>query len=232
MKNKYNLKFLQIPFEVKASKDTDELIIEGYGAVKNNVDSSNEVITDGAFTKTLKEMGDRVAFCYQHDIRQPVGKIIEIFEDSKGLRIKVRISDSETSIKTKIREGILNEMSIGYVVMDAKAGQVSGKDVYLLTEIKLYEISLVTIAANKLALIDSVKGDGESNHEYILNEFDRIIANEKNREKKFEIMLLKTLVSEILPQEKAESTEENNKPEVKKDFAILFDMNLFTNKLI
>jgi len=231
MKNKYNLKFLNIPFEIKSEKDGNELIIKGYGAVKNNIDSSDEVITDGAFTKTLKEMGDRVAFCYQHDIRQPIGKIISIEEDAKGLKIEVRISDSETSIKTKIREGILKEMSIGYVAMDVKAGEKNGKQVLMLTEIKLYEISLVTIAANKLALIEGIKGDGESNIEYINNEFDRILANEKNREKKFEIMLLKTLVNEVLPQEKAESTEPINEPETRHDFAILFDSNLFTNKL-
>ena len=228
---KLQLKFLNIPFVTKGAKEENgEMIIEGYGAVKNNVDSSNELITDGAMTKTLLEQGDRIALCYQHDIRTPIGKIIEIREDEKGLFIRARISDSEEKIKTKIREGILKEMSIGYVVLDAKTGKKDDMSVIFLTELKIYEVSLVTRAANNMALIDGFKGEaGETNMEVIEAEIDRILANEKNKEKKFDILMLKALIMEVLPVE--ETTEKKDEPQVKSDCAILFNSDLFTNKI-
>jgi len=217
---KRELKFLNIPFEVKADSDK-ELIIEGHGAVKGNIDSYKDVIVDGAFTKTIEQRGERIAFCLQHDIRNPIGKIQEIKEDGKGLFLKVRISDSEGDIKTKIREGILKEMSIGYSTVDAKAGEVGGEDVTLLTEIKLYEVSLVTVAANEQAFIESMKADGQTNADVISDEFDSLIAIEKNNEKKYEIMKLKALVMS-LPLESKETplkkdSTDKDKPLITKD---------------
>ena len=197
---KRELKFLNIPFQVKADTD-DELVIEGHGAVKGNVDSVGDVIVDGAFKKTLNERAGRIAFCLQHDIFNPIGKILEIKEDEKGLFLKVRISDSEPDVKTKIREGILKEMSIGYSVMDAKNGEKDGKDVLFLTDIKLFEVSLVTVAANPEAMIEAMKAEGQTTQDVIEAEFDRLLALERNNEKKYEIMKLKALVMS-LPLEK------------------------------
>lgn len=199
---KRELKFLNIPFEVKADSD-NELIIEGHGAVKGNIDSYKDVIVDGAFKKTIKEQGDRIAFCYQHDIYNPIGKIIEIKEDSKGLWLRVKISDAENDIKTKIKEGILKEMSIGYSVIDMKRGEQDGEDVNLLTEIKLYEVSLVTLAANPLAIIEGMKAEGQTNKDVIEAEFDRLINIERQKEKRFEIMKLKALVMSLPLEAKA-----------------------------
>jgi HK97 family phage prohead protease len=202
---KRELKFLNIPFEVKADSD-DELIIQGHGAVKGNIDSYKDVITDGAFKKTIKEQGERIAFCYQHDIYNPIGKIQEIKEDGKGLWLRVKISDAEGDIKTKIREGILKEMSIGYSVMDAKRGEQDGEDVNFLTEIKLYEVSLVTIAANPLAMIEGMKSEDQSNKDYIETEFDRILAIERSKEKQYDIMKLKALVMSLPLESKSMET--------------------------
>ncbi len=190
---KKELKFLNIPFEVKSDSDK-ELIIEGHGAIKGNIDSYKDVIQDGAFKRTIKEQGERIAFCYQHDIWNPIGKIQEIKEDDKGLWIRVKISDAEGDIKTKIREGILKELSIGYSVIEAKRGEKDGEDVNFLMEIKLYEVSLVTLAANPLALVESMKADGKTTHEVIEEEFDNLIGMERNNNKKFEILKLKALV--------------------------------------
>lgn len=190
------LKFLNIPFEIKADSDK-ELIIEGHGAVKNNIDSYKDVIVDGAFTKTIKEQGDRIAFCLQHDIRNPIGKIQEIKEDAKGLFLRVKISDAEGGIKTKVKEGILKEMSIGYSVVDAEKSEKDGVEVLLLKQIKLYEVSLVTIAANPLAIIEGMKAEGQTNKEVIETEFDSLLAIERNNEKKYEIMKLKALVMSL-----------------------------------
>jgi HK97 family phage prohead protease len=230
------LKFLNIPFEIKESSEK-ELIIEGHGAVKNNIDSYKDVIVDGAFTKTIKEQGDRIAFCLQHDIRNPIGKIQEIKEDEKGLFLRVKISDAEGGIKTKVKEGILKEMSIGYSVIEAEKGEQDGKEVLFLKQIKLYEVSLVTLAANPLAIIEGMKADGQSNKDVIESEFDNLLAIERNNEKKYEIMKLKALVMSLPLESKGVETppkeEDTTKDEPPKaDNSIVFDSNLFTKDLL
>lgn len=180
-------------FEIKELKEDQEgLTIVGYGAVFNNIDSYGDVIKKGAFAKTIKEMGDRIAFCYQHDIWNPIGKIKSIAEDDFGLLITVKISDAEDDIKTKIKEGILKEMSIGYRTIASNDSMVDGVEIRQLTEIKLFEISIVTIAANPLAVIEGMKSIEEQTG-YIEKEFDRLIGNEKSHNKQFELLRLKTL---------------------------------------
>ena len=60
----------------------------------------------------------------------------------------------------------------------------NNEEVNFLTEIKLYEVSLVTVAANSEAMIESMKTDGQTNSDVVSDEFDRLIAIERNNEKK------------------------------------------------
>jgi len=211
MKNK-NIRFRN--FEIKEHKEDDSgnLIIKGYGAVFGNIDSYGDVIEKGAFEKTLRERKGRIAFCYQHDIHNPIGKINKISEDEHGLPMEIMLSSSEQGIITKVKEGILNEMSIGYRTVNSKSEVRDGKEVELLTEIKLFEVSLVTVAANPLAVITDMKT--EEKKDYIDNEFDRVIALTRSDNLKFELMTLKALVcQEPLKSDGNKSTLEQKEPQ-------------------
>lgn len=209
----------------QVKEENGSMIIEGYGAIFGNIDSYGDVINNGAFTKTLMERKDRIAFAYQHDIWNPIGKIQEIYEDDKGLFVKVMVSASEGDIQTKIREGILKEMSIGYREINSQPGTQDGVDVNYISEVKLFEISLVTIAANPLAIITGMKS--EERKSFVDTEFDRIIALERNQSMKFELMKLKSEIQALI----------NLEPETKKDESTLkeepltLDDNLFTKNL-
>ena len=52
-------------------KDIDEKsgIVKGYGSIFGNIDSDGDIISKGAYTKTIKENGDRVKYLYQHQIQ-------------------------------------------------------------------------------------------------------------------------------------------------------------------
>jgi len=191
--------------ETKAD-DSGNLMITGYGAVFNNVDAGNDVIQKGAFAETLTERLGRIAFCYQHDIWNPIGKIQSIYEDEKGLKLEVMISAAEDDIQTKIKEEILKEMSIGYRVIDAKDEIRNGVNCRVLTKISLYEVSLVTIAMNPLAMIEGMKSEDREN--FIEKEFNRLIAIVKNENLNFELMKLKGLTLSVLAQEKTEPPKE------------------------
>lgn len=211
-------------FEIK-SIDTsveNELYIEGYGAYFGNVDSYNDIIVRGAFTKTLSENKGRIAFCYQHEIDEPIGKIEEIKEDEKGLWLRVRISDAEDEVKTKIKEGILKEMSVGFQTIVAEYDQST--DIRTIKEVKLWEVSLVTIAANPLAVVMQMKSATEKN-EYIEQMFDSILDNINTKNTKFDLLKLKSLVLNILPTETKSQIVEEPKAVDKGDLNLFFKLN-------
>jgi len=192
-----NIKFKAIE-GVKIKADGNDFIIEGYASVFNVKDSDNDIVEPGAFTKTIQEMGPRLSLCYQHELDEPIGKIQTLVEDNYGLKFTSRISDAEEGIKTKIREGILKEFSIGYSVVRYEQENIEGqRSIFHLKEIKLWEISLVTLAANEYATLQGVKS--LFGIDSIEDEFDRVIANEKNQSKKFELLKLKHIALNSAP---------------------------------
>jgi HK97 family phage prohead protease len=201
-----NLKFKNFEISEHKADGDGNLVITGYGAVFGNIDSYGDIIEKGAFIKTLSERMGRIAFCYQHDIWNPIGKIEPIDEDDTGLKLTVKVSAAEKDIQTKIKEGILKEMSIGYRTMESKSEVRDGDTVNLLTEIKLFEISLVTVAANPLAVVESMKGEEKIN--YISKEFDRVLSIVRNENINFEIQKLKSLVLEVAPKQEPPKDED------------------------
>lgn len=130
----------------------------GYAAVFGNVDSGRDVIERGAFSKTIREDFDRIKILSQHnDCELPVGKPLELREDDKGLFIRGKISDTAKGrdIQTLMKDGVLNELSIGYDAVEFDYDSEQG--VRRLKEIKLWEVSIVTWAMNDQAKIDEVK---------------------------------------------------------------------------
>jgi len=157
MSNKLEHKNLLIS-SLEVKQDENGTLIEGYGAYFGNKDSYDDVIEKGAFSETITgENRDRIAFCYQHNMSMPIGKIENIYEDEKGLFVSVKISESESGIATKVKEGILKEMSIGYIAKVREYDDV--EDVRTLKQIDLFEISLVTRAANPMATVTGVKAE-------------------------------------------------------------------------
>ena len=143
-------------FELESTDESGEF--SGHAAVFGNVDSGNDIIEKGAFSTTIREDFDRVKILALHnDCWLPVGKPLELREDEKGLYIRGKISDTSMGrdIKTLMKDGVLNELSIGY---DAVAFDYdSESNVRHLREIKLWEVSIVTWAMNDQAKIDEVK---------------------------------------------------------------------------
>jgi len=196
---KHDLRFKNFKVDGFKQDDINQLIINGWAAVFGNVDSYGDVIQPGAFAKTITDRKDRIAFCYQHEIDEPIGKILLLEERPFGLWVEVAISASEGDIQTKIKEGILKEMSIGYRTINSTETIVNEQTIYNLTEIKLYEISLVTIAANELATIEGMKS--EEKKTYFDDAFERLIVTERGEKKRFELMKLKAQIIALIDRE-------------------------------
>ena len=137
--------------------DAQENVITGYASHFNNKDSHGDIITKGAFAKTIQENMNRVKVLWQHNLYEPIGKPTEMKEDDKGLFTVSKISQTDVGKKAMIlaRDGVLNEMSIGFYPI--KEEYDSEKKANMIKEIKLMEYSLVTIASNPLAQLTDVK---------------------------------------------------------------------------
>lgn len=164
--NSNEMEFKSILCELKA-KDVNEdgsLHIKAYALAFNNVDSYGDIISPTACDAMLSSDDvDRIAFCNQHDIRTVIGIITSKTVDDYGLLFEADILPTTIGkdVILLIKAGALKEFSIGY---QAKRYHYERRDGYdyeirVLDEIKIYEISPVTIAANPKAVLLDAKGE-------------------------------------------------------------------------
>ena len=134
----------------------DGRTVEGYASTYD-IDQVGDIVVPGAYKKTLAERFSRIKVLRDHEF--PIGKPMAALEDSKGLLTKSYISDTQLGNETLtlLRDGVLDRMSIGYEPVAKEMGQVEGKSVRYLKEIKLYEWSVVTFPANESAAVTAVK---------------------------------------------------------------------------
>lgn len=132
----------------------------GYASVFDIVDAENDVIARGAFARTLVEQGDgcEIRFLWQHDPHEPIGRFERVEEDEYGLYVDGQLLlgvQRAAEARALVQAGALSGLSIGYrpvrYTIDAKTG------VRTITELKLYEISLVTFPANRHARVRRLK---------------------------------------------------------------------------
>lgn len=153
--------FKAVKFETKAISDD---VFEGYASFFNNIDAYDDIIEKGAFRKTISENRSRIKVLWQHDANEPIGLPIDMTEDDNGLYVKAKISMTDTGKKamTLIKDGVITEMSIGYDVVKDDYKMLGTKRVRMLKELKLWEFSPVTFAANEKAKIMKMRGLLES----------------------------------------------------------------------
>lgn len=122
-------------------------VICGYASVFGAEDQGNDVVEAGAYAvslEALKAKGGRVKMLWQHDPTQPIGIWDDVREDSTGLWVKGRLLDSVAKGREAIaliEAGALDGLSIGYRTRKATK---NSKGQRLLTELELWEVSLVT----------------------------------------------------------------------------------------
>lgn len=144
--------------QIKAAEDGT---VEGYGSVFGVRDNYDDVIAPGAFADSLKAhkaAGTMPAMLWQHDACEPIGIWESMTEDANGLRIKGRLALETVRGKEAhalLKLGALNGLSIGF--MSKQWTYDRDTDVRTLTEIDLWEVSLVTFPANEKARVTNVK---------------------------------------------------------------------------
>jgi uncharacterized protein len=149
--------------EIRAAEDGT---IEGYGSVFGVRDNYDDVIAKGAFIASLadhKSAGTMPAMLWQHDADKPIGIWTEMVEDAKGLRIKGQLALETVKGKEAhalLKMGALNGLSIGFMSVPGTS-KYNDDGVRVLTQIDLWEVSLVTFPANEKARVTNVKSSSD-----------------------------------------------------------------------
>ena len=145
----------------KAHLSNDDNYVEGYASTYGNIDKVNDVVTPGAFTKSLdmKQRSAPVRFLWQHNPDRPIGVIEQLEDRPKGLWFRARFANTTDGqdAREAFKSGTIDRFSIGYQVMQREREKREGRMVNLLKEIKLFEISAVTFPANEQAMMTAVK---------------------------------------------------------------------------
>ena len=143
-------------FEIKREPDEDG-VFEGYASTFGNVDNGMDMIERGAFRKSLGS-GRKVKMLWQHDSGKVIGVWDEMREDERGLYVKGRLLKDVTlgrEAMALMRAGAIDSMSIGYRTIEAVPE--AGGRVRKLTEVDLFEVSVVTFPMNEMARVTDVK---------------------------------------------------------------------------
>jgi HK97 family phage prohead protease len=132
----------------------------GLGAVYNVVDLGGDKILPGAFSRTLAG-SKQFPLLWQHSPSDPIGSV-KVTDSAQGLMVEGQLLLSDPTAQKAysfLKAGILKGLSIGYETV--KASFVD--DVRELSELKLWELSVVTFPMAQDAMVTGIKSlsDGE-----------------------------------------------------------------------
>jgi len=131
-------------------------LLRGYASTWNDeyaIDGVTESVQRGAFSRSLKERPDVFALL-GHDMNRVVARTkngsLRLREDREGLQVEIERIDTPDSraafdlVKTKT----LDAMSFGFTIREQKLKVGGGQIHRILTDIDLFEVSLVAMPAN------------------------------------------------------------------------------------
>jgi hypothetical protein len=169
-------KHLDFGFEIKAVNEDGT--VEGYGSVFGVKDSYADVIQKGAFIKSITEHRQAKtmpAMLWQHDSSQPIGIWTDMAEDANGLKLSGKLAMETVKGKEAhalLKMGAINGLSIGFMTKQSNYDEKA--EIRTLTEVELWEVSLVTFPANTKARVTQVKSADEIN---TLKDAERVLRD-------------------------------------------------------
>jgi len=162
------MKYQRTAYLAEIKADSDDGTFTGMASTFGNKDLVNDIIEPGAFAKSIKRRGvGRIKLLAFHNPDEPIGRFTEIEENSKGLAVTGELAlkvQKAQEVHELMKIGALDSLSIGFRADPSKQQFDDARNVRILKEIDLLEVSVVTFPANERARIRTVKemlGDNE-----------------------------------------------------------------------
>ena len=141
-----NQRFKKSAETPSADQPIDSISIEGY-ANSTSVDRVGDVIPMTAWEKALENYLKNPIILAYHEHDEPIGRMIDYKVDEKGLWVKARISAAAEDVFNLIKDGVLTAFSVGFIIKDAIYDSVT--DLFIIKELELLEISVVSVPCNQ-----------------------------------------------------------------------------------
>jgi HK97 family phage prohead protease len=140
--------------ELKASTQTEGLF-SGWASKYGEVDSYGDRIVPGAYDKTYQENHGQIVILADHDVTKAIGKaVLELRPE--GLWVSAQLSmdlQDARDAYVRLRDGLKSGLSIGFTPRETDfRGSVRE-----LTDIQLFEVSVVQFPAQTSARVVAVK---------------------------------------------------------------------------
>jgi uncharacterized protein len=159
---------------------TDDGVFEGYASLFDRTDLGHDVVAPGAFRNSLKLRGAAgIRMLYQHDPAQPIGVWERIYEDGRGLFVRGRLTldvPKARDVRSLMKVGAIDGLSIGFKVVKGRRDGTSG--LRRLTDVDLWEISIVTFPMLPDARITTIKQRSIGGIRPTAREFERWLVRE------------------------------------------------------
>ena len=124
----------------------DSIMIEGYAST-NDVDRQGDIVPASVWTAGMENYLKNPVILAYHEHCEPIGRMVEHRIDEKGLWIKARISAAAEDVFNLVKDGVLTAFSIGFRIVDAEYN--SAAELFVVKELELHEISVVSVPANQ-----------------------------------------------------------------------------------
>lgn len=153
------------------SDQSNQRIVVGF-ATLDNIDQSGDIVTSDASMKAFSKFRGNIR--YMHE-RMPVGKLIDyqpaVYFDEEtqsqhnGVQVTVKISEAEDDVWIKCQDGTLSGFSIGGNVVKTSYvyDERLAKNVQVIEDYELTELSLVDNPANQYANITAIRKSNDRN---------------------------------------------------------------------
>lgn len=168
---------LDATFEVKAVSDDGSF--SGYGSVFGVIDSYNERVMPGAFTRSIEQKGaNGVALLWQHRSDSPIGVYTEMREDTKGLYVEGKLAlgtEKGREAYELMKMGWKAGMSIGFMPAESEKAEDGVREV---RELDLWEVSIVTFPANAASMVEQVRAKIENGDEPTKRDIERLLTRD------------------------------------------------------
>ncbi len=157
----------------------------GYASVFGELDQQNEIVAAGAFARTLAKwvrQNRTPALLWMHDPTQPIGIWQSVREDGNGLLVEGRLAlrtQKGAEAYELLKLGALTGLSIGYRVVQSHVD--AKRKARILTDVDLFEVSLVTFPANDAARVREVKKKAPRRAAPALSEADTDLSKAAER---------------------------------------------------
>ena len=146
-------------FELDTKSISEDGVFTGYASLFDIEDLGRDIVKPGAFAKSLKSKSlNKIKMLRNHDVASPIGVWTALAEDGHGLKATGQlILDTALGRETYslLKAGALDGLSIGY--QSRKDTFDRAKNVRLLQDVDLFEISIVTYPMLPSAVVSRIK---------------------------------------------------------------------------